>query len=101
MRLSRIILAGAAALTIVGSAALAQEPLTGVVTKLDRLHGSLAIERTPTGTTGASAGGAVEEFKVPEGLSLENLHAGDRITFSMTHTGGIKTITKFEKQKAP
>lgn len=99
MKIARIIfLAGTAALTIIGSAALAQQASTGVVTKLDRINGVVAIQRTQTGTVGATAGGAVDEFKVANGVSLDDLHAGDRITFSTTETGGIKTITKFEKK---
>ena len=49
-------------------------------------------------TTGANSGGAAEEFKAQNGLSLDALHAGDKVTFSATETGGIKTITKLQKQ---
>ena len=99
MKIAKIIFAGTAVFTIIGSAALAQQEKTGMVTKLDRIHGIVAIQQMPTGTVGASTGGAVEEFKAPDGLSLDTLHAGDSITFSTTETGGVKTITKFEKQK--
>jgi Cu/Ag efflux protein CusF len=98
MNIAKIILAGAAALTIVCPAALAQQALTGMVTKLDRIHGVVAIQRTQTGTVGTNAAGAIEEFKVQGGVSLDNLHAGDMITFATTDAGGVKTITKFEKQ---
>jgi Cu/Ag efflux protein CusF len=101
MKIVKVALAGATAVGIVSAAALAQEASTGMVTKLDRIHRVIAIERTATGTTGASAGGAVEEFKIPDGLSVDELHAGDRISFSVTEAAGSKTITKLEKQKVP
>jgi hypothetical protein len=31
-------------------------------------------------------------------LSLDTLHAGDTVSFSATETGGVKTITKLQKQ---
>ena len=49
------------------------------------------------GTVGASSGGATEQFKVAPG-ALEKVHAGDRVTFSVSESGGKKTITKIESQ---
>ena len=98
MKIAGIILAGAATLTIIGSAALAQQARTGTLTKIDRIHGVVAIQPTQSGTVVASAGGAAEEFKVQNGLSLDNLHAGDKVTFSATETGGSKTITRLQQQ---
>lgn len=43
MKIATIILAGTAALAIIGSAALAQQALTGMVTKIDRINGIIAI----------------------------------------------------------
>jgi hypothetical protein len=31
-------------------------------------------------------------------LSLDALHAGDKVTFSATETVGVKTITKLQNQ---
>jgi Cu/Ag efflux protein CusF len=98
MRIAMIILAGTAALTIIGSAALAQQALTGTVTKIDRTNGTIAIQQTQGGTVGANSGSAAEEFKVQDGLSLNDWHAGDRVTYSATQTAGVKTITKLQKQ---
>jgi Copper binding periplasmic protein CusF. len=98
MNIARIILAGTAALAITSSAALAQQALTGTVTKVDRINGSVAIKQTQSGTVGANTGGAAEEFKAQDGLSLDALHAGDKITFSASETGEVKTITKFQAQ---
>jgi len=97
MKIAKVILAaGTAALTIIGSATLAQEALTGTLTKVDRINRTVAIQPTQSGTTGANTG-AAEEFKAQDGLSLETLHAGDKVTFSVTETGWIKTITKLQK----
>jgi Cu/Ag efflux protein CusF len=98
MKIAKIILAGTAALTIISSAALAQQAPTGMITKIDRINGTVAIQRTQSGTVGANTGGAAEEFKVQDGLSLDTLHAGDTVTFSATEKGGVKTITKLQKQ---
>jgi Cu/Ag efflux protein CusF len=96
MKIAKIILAGTAVLTIIGSAALAQQALTGTVTQVDRISRTVAIRQTQSGTVGANTGGAAEEFKAQDGLSLDNLHAGDKVTFSASETGGVKTITKFQ-----
>jgi Cu/Ag efflux protein CusF len=98
MKIVKVILAGAAVLTLIGSAALAQQALTGTVTAIDRINRSVAIKQTQNGTVGANTGGAAEEFKVKDGVSLDDLHAGDRVSFSASETGGAKTITKFQPQ---
>jgi Cu/Ag efflux protein CusF len=103
MNIAKIVLAGSAALTILGSAALAQQALNGTITGLNRLNGTITIQQTQTGTVGANTGGAAqegtaEEFKVQEVSSLDDLHAGNRISFSVTEKDGIKTITKLQKQ---
>lgn len=98
MRTARIILASAAAITLLTSAALAQQTGAGTVTRIDRLSGTIAIQQTPSGTVGANAGGATEQFKVQDGPLLETLHAGDRVNFSATDNGGVKTITTIKKQ---
>lgn len=98
MKIAKIILAGTVVLTLIGSAALAQQALTGTVTAIDRINRSVAIRQTQNGTVGANTGGAAEEFKVQNGLSLDDLHAGDRVSFSASETAGVKTITKFQAQ---
>jgi Cu/Ag efflux protein CusF len=98
LKIAKIILAGTSALTIISSAALAQQALAGTVTKVDRINRTVAIQQTQSGTIGANTGGAAEEFKTQEGLSLDKLHAGDKVTFSATETSGIKTITKLQEQ---
>ena len=99
MKLVKIALASCAALTLIGSASLAQQATTGtgMVTIIDRINGTIAIRETQSGTVGANTGSAATEFRL-KGVSLEDLHAGDRVTFSATVTDGTKTITKIEKQ---
>jgi hypothetical protein len=96
MRLAKMIVAGAALMTI-GSAAWAQEARTGTVTLIDRINGAIAIQPTQSGTVGANSAGAAERFKVESGM-LEPIHAGDKVKFSVSETGMTKTITKLEKQ---
>jgi len=87
----------AAVLALTGSAALAQDAKTGMVTQIDRLNGTIAIQQPQDGTVGAGGGsGSVKQFKV-QGISLDALHAGDQVSFTATPSG--ETITKIEKKK--
>ena len=97
MKMAKIVLAGSTALMLISSVALAQQALTGTVTQINRINGTIAIQQTQSGTVGAGAGGAAEQFKAQES-QLSTLHAGDRVTFSASETGGTKTITKIDKQ---
>ncbi|WP_338691075.1 copper-binding protein [Bradyrhizobium sp. 26S5] len=98
MRAAKIVMTGLAAASLVTSAALAQQPMSGMVTKIDRLSGTISIQQTQSGTVGA-ASGAIQEYKVPKGQSLEELHAGDKVTFTAADGDGGKTISKLDKQK--
>jgi Cu/Ag efflux protein CusF len=98
MKIAKILAAGIAALTVTGSAALAQQAQTGTITGINRLNSTIAIKQTQSGTVGANTGGGAEEFKVQSGVSLEDLHAADRVSFSATGTGGTRTVTKIQKQ---
>ena len=89
------LICAAASLAFLGSTALAQEAKTGMVTQIDRLNGTIAIQQPQSGTVGASGGsGSVKQFKV-QGISLDALHAGDQVSF--TQSGD--TITGIEKKK--
>jgi hypothetical protein len=96
MRLAKMILAGSL-LTVISSVALAQQALTGTVTTINRISGTITIQQTQSGTVGANTAGATEQFKVQAGM-LDTVHAGDRVTYSVSETGGTKTITKLEKR---
>jgi Cu/Ag efflux protein CusF len=100
MKLATITIAGTTVLTIIASAAFADQTLTGTVTRIDRTNATVVIQQAQDGTVGASPGGGMaEEFKAQNGALLDTVHAGDRVTFSVTGTGANKTITKFEKPK--
>jgi hypothetical protein len=88
-------LCAAAALALIGSAALAEDAKTGMLTQINRLNGTIAIRQPTSDTVGTSGGNnSVKHYKV-QGVSLDALHAGDRVTF--TQSGD--TITKIEKKK--
>lgn len=97
MKLARMMVAGAM-LAAAPSVTLAQQSLTGTITTIDRIGGTIAIRQIQNDTVGAGGGGATEQqFKVAPGL-LDRVHAGDKITFSTSEIGGRKTITKIDRQ---
>src|SRR5450631_4893938 len=98
MKIAKIILASAAAVAFMSSAALAQQALTGSITKVDESNGKITIQQTQSGTVGANSGGASDEFKVQDGLLFNAVQAGDKVVFTATDIGGVKTITKLQKQ---
>jgi hypothetical protein len=85
----------AAALAFIGSVALAQDAKTGMVTQIDRLNGTIAIQQPQDGTVGASGGSSAAKHYKVQGVSLDALHAGDQVSF--TQSGD--TVTKIEKKK--
>ena len=97
MKMSGMIMAAATVLSIVGTPALAQQTRTGMVTRIDRISGTVSIQDAPDGTVGAGTG-ATEEFKMQDGARLNDLHAGDRVTFAVSETAGTKTITKIDRK---
>jgi Cu/Ag efflux protein CusF len=86
-----------ATLSLLGTAAFAQQSLTGMVTQIDRLKGTITIQQMQSGTVGAS-GGVVQEFKVNNGGMLEPIHAGDKVNFSTSGNADRPTIDKIQKQ---
>jgi Cu/Ag efflux protein CusF len=100
MKIAGTILAAIAALGIAGTTALAQQMRTGMVTRIDRISGTITIKDMPDGTTGANDGAATEDFKVQDGARLNALHAGDRVTFALSDAAGTKTITKIDRAEA-
>lgn len=87
----------AVSMLAISSVTLAQQALTGTITKVDRISGTIAIQTTPSGTVGATTGAAAEEFKV-QGNMLETLHAGDKVKYSVSEANGTKTIAKIDRQ---
>lgn len=100
MGTKRLMLAGAAALSLFATGAVADD-MTGMITRIDRLNGTISIQQTQKGTVGASTGsaGALQEYKAKDAAMLEAVHAGDRVSYSATQTNGTGTLTKLEKQK--
>jgi Cu/Ag efflux protein CusF len=98
MRIKRIILASAGAIALISSGALAQQALTGSITKIDEANGKITIQQTQSGTVGANSAGATDEFKVQDGLLFNAVRAGEKVIFTATEINGVKTITKLQKQ---
>jgi hypothetical protein len=110
MKSATYLLAGTASLAMLVSVAFAQDQAgkdqskdqgkdqTGQVTQVNRLNNTIAIRPIQNGTVGANAAGSEQQFKVKDGVSLEDLHAGNHITYSVSDTGGTRTITKFKVQ---
>ena len=99
MGTTRFILAGAAIISTLASSAFADD-MTGMVTRIDRLNGTISIQQTQKGTVGGSAGGAgaLQEYKAKDAAMLDTVHAGDRVSYSATDTNGTGTLTKLQKQ---
>jgi hypothetical protein len=95
MGTARILFAGFAATSLFMSVASAEQSMSGMITKIDRLNGIIAIQQTQSGTVGANTGGATE-FKVQDAGALENVHAGDRVSYTIGDDA--KIITKLQKQ---
>lgn len=98
MGTARLLLAGAAGLGVLVSAAIADDNITGTITGINRLNNTIAIQQTQSGTVGDSSGGVVREFKVKDAGMLESVHAGDRVTLSASGNEGSQTITTLKKQ---
>ena len=95
MNAAKIVLVSVAAMGLFMSVAPAEQNMSGMITKIDRLNSIVAIQQTQSGTVGANSGGATE-FKVQDMGALENVHAGDKVTY--TTGDDAKIITKIQKQ---
>lgn len=98
MKSANMVLAGAATLMLMSSPALSQQDLTGMVTRIDRTRGTIAIQPEQSGTVGSGGGSVAEEFKAQDRSALDAVHAGDKVGYSVIETNGIKTVTKLKKQ---
>jgi Cu/Ag efflux protein CusF len=99
MKIAKTIFASAALILISCSSVLAQQSLMGTISKVDEANGKIAIQQTQSGTVGANPGSAAaEEFKVQDGLIFNAVKPGDKVVVTVTDVGGVKTITKLEKQ---
>ena len=104
MGTARIFVATAAAIGMLASTAYAEDDMTGMITQINRLSSTIAIQpvqKATVGTVGTSAGnavGPVQEFKAKDAAMLDSVHAGDRVTFATSESNGTKTLTKLQKQ---
>ncbi len=100
MALAKISLAAAAAITIIGWGALAQEGQgKGQITQFDHINGTITLRHAPAGTVGAAgASSLVDEYKIKDGGASKDLHAGDQVEFTATRIDGVLTITKIQKK---
>jgi Cu/Ag efflux protein CusF len=99
MKKSMAFFAAAVALTVLSSAAFAQQAMTsGVVTKVDEPQGTIRIQYGQPGTVGGTSADTSEDFKVQDGLLFNALQPGDKVQFSVEQANGVKTITKLEKR---
>ena len=98
MRIAKAIFAGVALTLVTCSGAIAQQSLTGTISKVDEANGKIGIQQTQSGTVGANPGAAGEEFKVQDGLIFNAVKPGDKVAVTVTDVGGVRTVTKLEKQ---
>lgn len=68
-----------------------------MITMIDRMNGTIAIQLSQDAKAGANQSGASEQYKVQDAKLLDSVHAGDRVAFSATGDGA-KTITKLQRQ---
>ena len=100
MTLAKISLASAAAITIISWGALAQENQnTGRITQFNHINGKITLQHAPAGTVGAvGASSLFGEYKIQDGVTSKDLHAGDEVDFTAAQIGGVLTITKIQKK---
>jgi Cu/Ag efflux protein CusF len=98
MNSAKTIFAGAALILIASSGALAQQSVTGTISKVDEANDKIAIQQTQSGTVGANSGATAEEFKVQDGLIFNAVKPGDKVVVTVSEINGVKTITKLDKQ---
>ena len=103
MRTARTVLACAAAIKILICPAMAQQETTGMITMIDRMNGTIAIQpmhdanAKTNPNAGADPNAPTEQYKVQDAKLLDSVHAGDKVAFSATGDGA-KTITKLQRQ---
>jgi Cu/Ag efflux protein CusF len=98
MTMSRAAVIGIIAAALFSAGASAQESRLGTISRLDEANGTIAIAEAQTGTTGSGAATASQEFKAQDGLLFNAFKEGDRVSYTVKDIGGVKTITKLEKQ---
>ena len=98
MKTSRAIMFGIAAITMISTAAIAQQSHHGTIVQVEEAKGTITVVETPTGTTGSSAGSATQEYRLQDGLLFNALQVGDVVTFAVQENDGVKTITNLQEK---
>ena len=98
MKTSRASVIGIIAAALLSAGASAQESRLGTISRLDEANGTIAIAEAQTGTVGSGAAAGLQEFKVQDGLLFNAFKEGDRVSYTAEDVGGVKTITKLQKQ---
>jgi hypothetical protein len=86
-----------AAIALCGSVSAQQQGMAGTITGINRLTGTVAITPTQSGTVGSNT--PASEPAPSDRALLDAVHAGDSVTYTVAETGGVKTITKLDRQK--
>jgi hypothetical protein len=68
-----------------------------MVARIDRIGGTVSIKPVQEGTIGAANDNAAEEFKMSDAARLNDLHAGDRVSYSLSDAPGTRTIVKIDR----
>ena len=99
MRTSRATIIGTIALTLCSAGAFAQESRLGTISRVDPAKGTIAIAESQAGTTGSTTTmSAPQEYKLQDPLLFNAIKDGDRISYTVEDRGGVKTVTKLQKQ---
>ena len=69
----------------------------GMVDMVNRIDGTIGLVKPSTGDD-AAKDATFEEFKIAKSM-LDNVHAGDVVTYSASDSNGTKTITKLDVPK--
>ena len=102
MKIAKMVFA-TATIAMIGSSAMAQQAVNGLITNVDEANGKITIQPTQSGTVGSTTAGTgedykVQDFKVQDGLIFNAFQVGDKVVFTASDAGGVKTITKLQKQ---
>jgi copper binding protein CusF len=98
MRTSRAAVIGMIAVALFSTGVSAQESRLGTISRLDEANGTIAIAEAQTGTTGSATVMPSQDFKLQDGLVFNAFREGDRVSYTVQDIGGVKTITKLERQ---
>jgi Cu/Ag efflux protein CusF len=98
MTMSRAAVIGIIAAALFSAGASAQESRLGTISRLDEANGTIAIAEAQTGTTGSATVMPSQEFKLQDGLAFNAFKEGDRVSYTVQDIGGVKTITKLQRQ---